>query len=204
MKKIFGVLLLIIMFASVKAQNARVEIYDVVRETIIAGIVSDSIGDSLYLYTDNLELMAFAKVDLQGLNYNVSDEIKKLQKKLVRAETKRLHIDFPGKYQMNNGEYTKGRIMYLLAKTGIVCAVVGVTATMLGLPVFIVSVVVGASKIMEISGVVFLYSLCALAAANITGASGSLWSIFDRIYDVEQKVRNRYYFTGKNLHIKQT
>ncbi len=148
--------------------------------------------------------MAFAKVDLQGLNYNVSDEIKKLQKKLVRAETKRLHIDFPGKYQMNNGEYTKGRIMYLLAKTGIVCAVVGVTATMLGLPVFIVSVVVGASKIMEISGVVFLYSLCALAAANITGASGSLWSIFDRIYDVEQKVRNRYYFTGKNLHIKQT
>jgi hypothetical protein len=37
---------------------------------------------------------------MQGLNYGVSKEIKKLQRKLIRNEIKQLQLEYPDKYQM--------------------------------------------------------------------------------------------------------
>lgn len=62
-------------FVAANAQDAKVEIYDVSSNSIITGFVTDSIGDSIYVQTDKFELIAFAKVDMQGLNYGVSKEI---------------------------------------------------------------------------------------------------------------------------------
>jgi len=88
MNRIYSILVLLLLTIIVKAQETKVEIYDISSNTLITGVVTDSIGDSIYVQTDKSELIAFAKVDMQGLNYGVSKDIKNLQRKLVRNETR--------------------------------------------------------------------------------------------------------------------
>jgi hypothetical protein len=200
MKQILIIVILLIQFVAANAQDTKIEIYDVSSNSIITGFVTDSKGDSIYVQTDKSEIIAFAKSDMQGLNYGVSKEIKKLQRKLVQNEIRLSHLEFPGNYQMKNGKHTKGKIMYILAKTGIISLTIGGIGMAIGLPVWIFAVVGNAITIVEISGAIFIGSLYALVAGNAIGSGSALWNVFDRIIEVESKVRNRYYYVGEGLH----
>jgi len=185
-------------FIAANAQDTKVEIYDVSSNSIITGFVTDSIGDSIYVQTDKSELIAFAKVDMQGLNYGVSKEIKKLQRELILNETRHSHLGYPGKYQMQNGKIKKGRIMYLLTTIGIVCLEVGVIGIAISSPILIYAVVGYSGALINLAGVTFIGSLYAFMGGMITVSGGGMWYIIDRIVEVELKVRNRYYYTGES------
>ncbi len=205
MIKIYSILVLLLLTIQIKAQETKVEIYDVSGNTLITGVVTDSIGDSIYVQTDKSELIAFAKADMQGLEFGVTKEIKKLQRELFIDETNKLfphYPGYPGKYQIKNGQIRKGRIMHLMATTGIICIAVGGIG-------FIISsqIVLGAT--IGLSFIVLNYWAPILVASIYTLGFGGLsyfpsffWNGFDMYKILQSKVKNRYYYTGKNLKVK--
>lgn len=204
MKSKLIILVLLIALTPAKAEEKRVEVFDVQRNVLICGIVTDSVGDSLFVFTDNSKIIAFAKSDLQGSEYGVSKEIRKLQMKLIREEAKLIHFEFPGNYQIRKGEVWKGKAIQIVTKAGLAFIIIGSTGTVLSLPLWIGGLAANLMSLVEISGFIFTGSLYTfVAGSSIIGFSG-LWSIFDSINDIKNKVKNRYYYTGGSLHIMQT
>lgn len=128
MKQILVIFFLLMQFILVVAQNKAIDIYVVSSKTLITANITDSIGDTIYVQTADSIIIAFAKSDMQGLEFGVTKEIKKLQRDLFIDETNKLfphYPGYPGKYQIKNGQIRKGRIMHLMATTGIICIAVG-------------------------------------------------------------------------------
>jgi len=196
MKVFFILLTLLIKLNHLNAQETNVEIYLVSENVIITGVVTDSIGDSIFILTDKKETLAFAKSGMQGLNYAVSKQLKKLQLQLIRAETKHFIFEYPGKYQMSKGELTKGKALYWIAGTGITCVVIGAVGLIIGFPVWMYAVIGGAYKTAEIAGLISLGSLYTLLAGTSTAGIASLYTQFEIIKDVATKVKTRYYYSG--------
>jgi len=203
MKQILIIVLLLLQFISTKAQDTKVEIYNVSSNSIITGFVTDSIGDSIYVQTDKSELIAFAKVDMQGLNYGVSKEIKKLQRKLVRNEIIQRQFESSGVYQMQNGEMRKGEIMYLLTKFGYICAFVSGCLVGISGGAFLVAALT-ASESIVLLGEIFIGSFYTFLGGLTTGSGVALWSDFDKNAAIQSKIKNRYYYTGKSLYLIKT
>jgi hypothetical protein len=204
MKSMLIFLVLLIAFTPAKAQEKRVEVFDVQRNVLISGIVTDSVGDSLFVFTDNSKIITFAKSDLQGSEYGVSKEIRKLQMKIIREEAKLIHFEFPGNYQIRKGEVLKGKAIQIITKAGLACIIIGSTGTVLSLPLWIGGLAANLMSLVEISGFIFTGSLYTfVAGSSIIGFSG-LWSIFDSINDIKNKVKNRYYYTGGSMQIMTT
>jgi hypothetical protein len=203
MKQILIIVILLIQFVAANAQDTKVEIYDVSSNSIITGFVTDSIGDSIYVHTDKSEIIAFAKSDMQGLNYGVSKEIKKLQRKLVQNEIRLSHLEFPGNYQMKNGELTKGKIIYILTKFGYVCTIVGGCLVGISGGTFLAAALVSSESIVLWGGI-FIGSLYTFLGGLITGTGVALWSVIDKTLDIQSRVENRYYYTGESLYLKTT
>jgi len=199
MIKFYSTLILLLTIIIVNAQDTKVEIYDVSSNSIITGFVTDSIGDSIYVQTDKSELIAFAKDDMQGLNYGVSKEIKKLQRKLVRNETRQRQFEFPGNYQMLNGELTKAKIIHILTKFGYACAIVGGCLVGISGGAVLAAALVSSESIVLWEGI-FIGSLYTFFGGLITGSSVSLWSVIDKTIDIKSKIKNRYYYVGEGLH----
>lgn len=192
---------MLLLTIQVKAQETKVEIYDVSGNTLITGVVTDSIGDSIYVQTDKSVLIAFAKVDMQGLNYGVSKEIKKLQRKLVRNENRQRQFEFPGNYQMLNGELTKAKIIHILTKFGYVCAIVGGCLVGISGGAFLAAALVSSESIVLWGGI-FTGSLYTFLGGLTTISGIALWSVIDKNAAIQSRVKNRYYYTGKSLKIR--
>jgi hypothetical protein len=199
MRAIFILLVVLIQLNLLNAQEVKVDIYLVSEHVIITGVVTDSIGDSIVILTDKHETLAFAKSGMQGLNYGVSKELKKLQLQLIRDETKLHFREIPGKYQIKKGEHTKGKILYLIAYAGIGCFVAGGTGAIIGLPTLMYASIAGAVKIAEIGGVIFLGSLQVFLAGMITLGVAGLWTQYEITKDAVARVKNRYYYTGESM-----
>ena len=202
MTKIYSTLVLLLLIIQVKAQETKVEIYDVSSNTLITGFVTDSIGDSIYVQTEESVIIAFAKVDMQGLNYGVSKEIKKLQRDLIRNETRLRQFEKTGNYQMQNGEVTKANIMYLLTKVGYVCAVVGGCLVGISGGAVLVATLVSSESIVLLGGI-FMGSLYTFLGGLITGSGAAVWSVIDKNADIQSRIKNRYYYTGISMYAKK-
>jgi len=199
MKKMLILFMVCFQLNQLNAQETKVEIYDVSSNTLITGIVTDSIGDTIFVLTDQQEILAFAKSGMQGLNYGVSNEIKKLQRALIRAETSLHFRDIPGKYQIKKGEFTKGKILKLITYTGMGCFVTGGTGAIIGLPLMLFAAIGGAYDMAKIGGTVFLGSLYVFVAGMIIMGVAALWTHIEFTKDVVNKVKNRYYYSGEIL-----
>jgi hypothetical protein len=190
-------------FVAANAQDAKVEIYDVSSNSIITGFVTDSIGDSIYVQTDKFELIAFAKVDMQGLNYGVSKEIKKLQRELIRNEMRQRQFENPGVYQMQNNEARKGKIMSFLTKFGHICTFVGGCLVVISGSAVLVAALT-ASESIVLWGGIFTGSLYTFLGGLTTSSGTALWSVIDKNAAIQSKIKKRYYFSGENMHIKMS
>jgi len=203
MRKKTILLFLLIQLISVNAQNNEIEIYNISTNTLITGIVTDSIGDSIYVQTDKNELIAFAKVEMQGLNYGVSQETKKLQRKLIRNEIRQRQFEYPGFFQMQNDEVRKGKIIYFLTKFGNICAFVGGCLVVISGGTILVAALV-ASESIVLWGGIFTGALYAFLGGLTTSSGVALWSVIDKNAAIKLKIKNRYYFSGENMHIKKS
>ncbi|HRZ96985.1 MAG TPA: hypothetical protein P5084_05475 [Paludibacter sp.] len=172
-------------FIQVKSQET--EIYLMQNNSIVKGKIIESADDSLRIRVDSLNTLAFAKTELEGKEFPVSKGVKKLQFKLMRQESNQTMRLFPGMYEIKNGKPAKGKIILVITTLGIV----GV----------ITSGVVFGVVLTSISG---LYGVLAAFAKSIMIFAGSTAAIFvgtqmslaDINKDIQQKVKNRYYYRG--------
>ena len=83
MKKVLIISLFLTFLFQVKSQNTEVEIYMVQSNTIVKGTVVASSTDSLSIRVDSLNSLTFAKSELEGRDFPVSKEVKRLRRKLA-------------------------------------------------------------------------------------------------------------------------
>ena len=190
MKKVLIISLFLTFLFQVKSQNTEVEIYMVQSNTIVKGTVVASSTDSLSIRVDSLNSLTFAKSELEGRDFPVSKEVKRLRRKLAISESEKLPDSFPGIYQIRKGQILKGGIMFILTSAGII----GVVAS-------------GGVFIAGLASVQGLWSLFTLAADSfmifapsiLFLESGIFWSGIDRLYRIKKMLNNRYYYLGATV-----
>lgn len=167
-----------------QVQNNQVEIYIVHNDSILQGTIVSSTTDSITLQLDSVSYISFAKNEMEGKDLAVSQEVKKLRKRLIKEtyNVKSPFADFPGSYQIKYSQKTKGYIMAGIATVGIASAVI-VT------PVWV--------AVNGLKGLVLLFGTTAgvLGALAIYGTA-VFWSKIDQYYTIKKLINNRYYYTG--------
>jgi len=188
MKKVLIISLFLTFLFQVKSQNTEVEIYIVQSNAIVKGRVVASSSDSLSIMVDSLNSLTFAKSELEGRDFPVSKEVKRLRRKLANSENKKLPNSFPGIFQISKGQILKGGLMFILTSAGII----GVVAS-------------GGVFIAGLASVQGLWSLFTLSADSfmifapsvLSLESGIIWSGIERLYRIKRMVNNRYYYLGR-------
>lgn len=190
MKKVLLTSLFLTFLFQVKAQNTEIEIYLVQSNTIVKGTVGVSSSDSLNIRVDSLNSLTFAKSELEGHDFPVSKDVKRLRKKLTISESKKLPNSFPGIIQIRNGQILKGGIMFILTSAGIIGVVASGSVFVAGLA--------------SVQGLWSLFTLAAdsfmiFATSVLSFESGVIWSGIDKLYRIKKLVNNRYYYLGKTV-----
>lgn len=199
MEKLFIMLLLLLQFIQIEAQKKKVEIFDIASNSVIKGIVLDDPGDSLYISTENSEIIVLAKSDLQGLEFGTSKEIRKLQMKLIRNESGLKHFDFQWLYNTRNDERLKDKAIKLLLKTGVVSIGAGSLGALLSLSIRIGAMAGNIPNLALISGAIFTGFSCSFLTGIILIGIGGMWHIVESTIEIIFKVKNRYYHTGGKI-----
>jgi len=104
---------------------------------------------------------------------------------------------------MQNGEMRKGKIVYLLTKFGHICVFVSGCLVGISGGAVLVAALTASESIVHWGGI-FIGSLYTFLGGLITGSSVSLWSVIDKTIDIQSKIKNRYYYTGKSLYLIKT
>lgn len=183
-KTVFVLFVLCFIFQfQIQAQSNEVEVYIVHSDSILKGAVINSTQDSLTIQMDSATFISFAKTELQGRDLAVSKEIKKFQKKILRAKLKEDWLtEYPGKYLIKNGQRTKGYIILGLEAISLITVCVAGCGLIYSLIRFSTGAVIANSII--------------LSSSVAVNSGASLWYLHYKYKKEKQKVDNRYYYTG--------
>ncbi|MDX9845547.1 MAG: hypothetical protein RBT74_01080 [Tenuifilaceae bacterium] len=171
-----------------KSQNSEVEIYLMQSDSILKGQLLEYTTDSVLVVVDSLNTFVLAKVDLEGKDLPLSNEVKKFQRKLMRGESKKVMNLFPGIYQIRNGEEVKGKIMLALSAAG----AIGAVSSGVVFVVILTTASFGPFSVIAAIGT----SIVVFASAAVLWVAGSVWSMSDISKKIEHRVKNRYYYRG--------
>ncbi len=189
MKKILILSIFIAFLFHAKAQNSEVEIYLVQSNTIVKGIIIEANdSDSLHLQVDSLHTLVFSKTELEGIDFPVSKEVKKLRRKLMSNESYKTLRLFPGIYQIRNGEKVKGKIIFALASIGVLAFVTSGGIFIVGLATV---------KGLELLFGPVIYAFFVYASAALFWNSAKMWSDIDNQLRIKKVVNSRYYYRGE-------
>ena len=187
MRKIIIISLFLLFIFQAKSQKAEVEIYSTQNNTIVKGTIEENSGDSIRIRVDSLHTLAFAKTELEGKELPVSNEVKKLRRKLISYESINHRMEFPGVYQIEHNKILIGKIMIALVGIGIVGILTSGGIYIVGLA--------------TLKGLDFL--ICAIDAlfvfmpSAMLGLVGTNWSLIDRTLRIQKIVNDRYYYRGE-------
>jgi len=172
-------------FLFAKSQDTNVEIYLMQNNSIVKGKLLEGSNDSVCILVDSVNVMAFAKSELEGKELPVGKEVNKFRKRLMRNESIKIANSFPGIYQIRNGEITKGKIMFVITTIGII----GVISS----GVVFYSVLSAASGLWGGLDAIVKFMVVFAPSIAFLGV-GFGWSSGDMYKDIEKKVKNRYYY----------
>jgi|GEM_PF-3502842 len=207
MRQILVIFLLLMQYVSVIAQDNTIDIYVVSNKTLIAANITDSVGDTIYVQTADSLIIAFAKSDMQGLNFGETKEIKKLQRQLLRNETMKLfpnYPGYPGVYQINNGQISKGTLMHLIATAGIICITIGSFAFIISATAVLVAITSFSFNVSNFWIAILEGSMYILREGIVSFIPVFFWNGIDVYKTLQSKFKNRYYYTGEYLNIKNS